>query len=134
VKGESTNEQLEFYSAQVLRLGTLRFFPSDPDVRGELVNLLWRWSHSEQHAQRVIDAALQTGFGDSGRECPTAVDLKALCETVSVEAPEELRPANETCGACGGTGWELTQVRGRGVFADRMYEARRRCRCRKAGA
>lgn len=134
MKGLSTDEQTAFYQGQILRLRVLRFLTSDADVRGELTEILWRWSHSEEHAKRVIDACIEKGFGESGREVPSSVDLIAMCQSV----PATTTPATpaEQCSACNGSGWVETITRGSGVFADQVYTGLARCECmlQKRGA
>ena len=120
----------KFCQNQIRRLIGLDFFPTDELARGELAKALFRASQSNSHAERIIDAALQKGFGDNARACPTPFELADLASTIN---PDERRPAaSATCPHCFGTGWARTAIIAtEGAFAGQKYDAVKPCSCRR---
>ena len=106
------------------RLGCLDFFPKGTDedsgiARGELVRALYDGCESDDHVRRVVDKALESGFGMSGRACPTPAELRRLAS----EVPPVGR-GRVGCDLCNHTGYIVTD--------DNGMASARRCVCHPA--
>lgn len=109
----------KFCVEQVKRLASKPFFLADGAP--ELAEILLRYAASDDHAKRVVDAAVIRGFGEHGEDrCPGPHDLWVLCRDIPASAVS-IREASHNCPYCTGTGWEVVTIRGN--------EGVRRCRC-----
>jgi hypothetical protein len=109
--------KLQFCAAQVKRLSSKPFFPSMHEGVQELVYVLNSCTKSEDHAERVISAAVLRRWGNDGTDrCPSPADIADLCGRVPATATK--REASPDCRYCEGSGFEEAKTGGV-----------RRCRC-----
>lgn len=107
--------------SQVKRMGGLDYYPKGNDedssvARGELVRALYDACESDDHVRRVMDRAMERGFGRDGRACPTPAELRLLASEVPAAARSCVG-----CKLCNHTGYIITD--------DCGMASARRCVC-----
>lgn len=115
--------KLTFCANQIKRLASKAFFPSAPEGIAELAYTLDKYTASEDHAIRVIDAAVIRRFGPEEKQedrCPGPSDLWGICHEISDQRPagKECDPA---CMDCQGSSWRVIERNG--------VEGSQRCAC-----
>lgn len=97
---DEQDQDREFYSDQVLRMGGMPFFPKRGPAIRELVNVLQARSKNRTHAEAAITRAIM-----AGGECPAPADLAMhIGNTTSGEGPDP------ECPKCLGSSIERVQV------------------------
>lgn len=98
-----------FCASQIARLVAKPFFVAE--AAPELARILFEQCANDDHAERIINAAIQRKFGPHDKiedRCPGPADLAMLCAEVVPERVE-LVTARSDCPDCGGTGWKIVE-------------------------
>ena len=96
-------------------------------LREELLKYLWRVCASDEHAERIINKAIETS-----EFCPSPMELIRIGEEVSPIAPAQAK--RQGCEVCGGIGYvtKLRRARALPGLPEREYDYAVPCSCSRA--